>query len=128
MSESYCIVADPSGEPLPAGRVGVRVRVALSGCPTRRWSRALGAHLVNEFTGHRAVGHLRLDDIVHADHIVLDGVEAAEAPHLGGVLQRAIDATNQTCARADARSGTETNVSQGEASAIADHVRPPGTR
>jgi hypothetical protein len=44
------------------------------------------------------------------------------------VLQRAIDATNQTCARADARSGTETNVPQGEASAIADHVRPPGTR
>ena len=126
MSESYRIVADPSGEPLPAGRVGVRVRVPLSGCPSQRWSRALGAHLVNEFTGHRAVGHLRLNSIVQADHIVLDGVEAPEAPHLGEVLRRAIDATNQTCARADARSRTDTNVSQGEASAIADHVRPPG--
>ena len=105
MSESYRIVADPSGEPLPAGRVGVRVRVPLSGCPSERWSRALGAHLVNEFTGHTAVGHLRLNSIVQADQIVLEGVESAEAPHLGDVLQRAIDATNQTCARGRTEAG-----------------------
>ena len=127
MSESYRIVADPSGEPLPAGRVGVRVTVPLSGCPSQRWSRALGAHLVNEFKGHAAVGHLRLNRIVQADYIVLEGVEAAEAPHLGDILRRAIDATNETCARADARSRKDTNVSPAEASAIADHVRPSAT-
>lgn len=128
MSESYRIVADPSGEPLPAGRVGVRVRVPLSGCPSQRWSRALGAHLVNEFTGRPAVGHLRLNSIVQADQIVLEGVEPAEAPHLGEVLRRAIDATNQTCERADARGQTGKNMSQREASSIADDVRPPGAR
>lgn len=128
MSESYRIVGDPSGDPLPAGRVGVRVRVPLSGCPSQRWSRTLGAHLVNEFTGHAAVGHLRLNSIVQADHIVLEGVEAAEAPQLGDILRRAIDATNQGCARADARSRTDTNVSKAEASAIADHVRPSEAR
>ena len=127
MSETYRIVADPTGEPLPAGRVGVRVRVPLSGCPSQRWSRALGAHLVNEFTGHAAVGHLRLNSVVQADHIVLEGVEAAEAPQLGAVLSRAIDATNQGCARADARSRTHTDVGQAEASAIAHHVRPSGS-
>ena len=127
MSESYRIVADPSGEPLPAGRVGVRVRVPLSGCPSERWSRALGAQLVNEFTGHRAVGHLRLNRIVQADQIVLEGVEETEAPHLGDILRRAIDATNETCARADERNRPDTNVSQGEASAIADHIRPSET-
>jgi hypothetical protein len=70
------------------------------------------------------VGHLRLNSVVQADHIVLDGVEAPEAPYLGAVLSRAIDATNQTCARADARSRTGKVGGQAEASAIAHHVRP----
>jgi hypothetical protein len=127
MSESYRIVSEPTGEPLPAGRVGVRVLIPLSGCPSERWSRALGAHLVNEFTGHAAVGHLQLNSIVRADRIVLEGVEAPEAPHLGAVLRRAIDATNHTCERADTRSRTDRNVGRAEASAIASHVQPTRT-
>ena len=122
MSERYAIVAEPRGEPLSAGRVGVRVRVPLSGSPSARWSQALSAHLVNALTGHAAVGHLRLNNIVHGDHIVLDGVEAAEAPELGNVLERAIYAANDTCARADARNPTRANVARAEASAIADQV------
>src|SRR3954467_13699884 len=83
MSESYSIVDQAKGEPLAAGRVGVRVKVRLSGSPSARWSQSLSGHLVNELTGHAAVGHLRLNNIVQGDHIVLDGVEAREAPQLG---------------------------------------------
>jgi hypothetical protein len=88
----------------------------------------LSGHLVNEFTGHAAVGHLRLNHVVHDDQIVLDGVEAREAPQLGGVLRRAIDATNHACARADARSRTSASVGRAEALAIARQIRPYGTR
>ena len=38
MSEDYQIVSRARGEPLPEGCTGVRVRVQLSGCPSRRWS------------------------------------------------------------------------------------------
>ena len=75
MSEHYRIVGVSHGEPLPEGSVGVRVRVPLSGCPSRRWSHDLKARLTNELVGHPAVGHLHLDNIVQADQIVLDGVE-----------------------------------------------------
>src|SRR4051794_17918686 len=66
-SEQHRIVGPPNGEPLPDGRVGVRVRIRLSGCPSRRWSRDLSARLANELVGHPAVGHLRLNDIVQGD-------------------------------------------------------------
>ena len=75
MSEDYEIV-EIGGEPLPAGAVGMRVCVRLSGCPSSRWSRALTARLGNELVGHAAVGHLRLNEIVRGDRIVLEGVEA----------------------------------------------------
>ena len=45
MSEDYQIVDRARGEPLPEGRTGVRIRVQLSGCPSRRWSRDLAAQL-----------------------------------------------------------------------------------
>jgi hypothetical protein len=124
MSESYSIVAQAKGEPLPAGRVGVRVKVQLSGSPTARWSQSLSGHLVNELTGHAAVGHLRLNNIVHGDHIVLDGVEEREAPQLGPVLRRAVEATNNSCSRADARQAGGANVGRTEASAIAHQIQP----
>src|SRR3954468_2386188 len=37
MTEQHRLVGPASGEPLPDGRVGVRVRIPLSGCPSRRW-------------------------------------------------------------------------------------------
>ena len=119
MSESYRIAARLVGEPLAADRVGVCVRVPLSGRPSKRWSRALSAELVNELSGRPAVGHLRIGNIVRGDEIVLEGVEAPEAPHLGETLRRAIDVTNARIARAEAREGERANTSRAAASAIA---------
>ena len=126
MSEEYRIV-QVRGEPLPAGGVGVRVCVRLSGCPSRRWSRDVIARLGNELVGHAAVGHLRLDEIVQGDQIVLEGVEASEAPALAGALRRAVDATNQTCTEGQ---NSSANVAQEEADAIADQIahEPAGER
>jgi hypothetical protein len=64
MSEQHQIVGLAGGEPLPAARVGVRLRFPISGSPSPRWSRDLSARLVAELTGHAAVGHVRLNEIV----------------------------------------------------------------
>jgi hypothetical protein len=119
MPEHYRIVGASHGEPLPEGSVGVRVRVPLSGCPSRRWSHDLKARLTNELVGHPAVGHLHLDNIVQADQIVLDGVEEREAPLLSHALRRAIDATNAACSTETSPSA---NVPQPEAEAIAQKL------
>jgi len=118
MFEDHRIV-QVRGEPLPAGRVGVRVRARLSGCPSRRWSRHLSARLANELSGHKAVGHLRLNDIVQSDQIVLEGVEASEAPVLAGTLRRAVHASNYACP--DPQDSTA-NVPQGQADEIARQI------
>ena len=116
MPEHYRIVGASHGEPLPEGSVGVRVRIPLSGCPSRRWSHDLKARLTNELVGHPAVGHLHLGNLVQGDQIVLDGVEELEAPLLSDALRRAIDATNSACSD-EARPSV--NVKQPEADAIA---------
>ena len=123
MSEDYRIV-EVSGEPLPAGSVGVRVRVRLSGCPSRRWSRDVSARLANELVGHAAVGHLRLDELVQGDQIVLEGVEESEAPALAAALERVVDATNQAPA---AEQSAAPNVAQEQADAIAEQIAPQPT-
>jgi hypothetical protein len=119
MSEQHRIVGPASGEPLPGGRVGVRVRIPLSGCPSRRWSRDLSARLSNELVGHPAVGHLRLNDIVQGDQIVLEGVEEREASLLWEALARAVTATNAECPTQPEPSA---NVSQPRADAIAGAI------
>jgi len=121
MSEDYRIVRAARVEPLPLGSVGVRVRVPLSGCPSRRWARCLGGRLTRELLGHGAVGHLRLNvnDIVEGNEIVLEGVEANEAPFLACALQRAIDDSNR--ASRDTHR-TRPNVSRQEADEIADTI------
>jgi hypothetical protein len=119
MSEQHRIVGQASGEPLAEGRVGVRVRVPLSGCPSARWSRDLSARLANELVGHPAVGYLRLNDIVRGAEIVLDGVEDREAPLLADALRRAIDATNTAC---PAEPGPSKDLPQQNADAIAAKV------
>lgn len=129
MSEHYEIISHARGEPRPAGCVGVRVYVPLSGCPSRSWSEALGAHLTTELTGHAAVGHLRINvnEIVQGDQIVLEGVEPSEAPALAQPLQRAIDGANRT-ATTDLHQAP--NATQQEAQAIAGQIdaTEPGTR
>jgi hypothetical protein len=119
MSEHHEIVSDAHGEPRAKGSVGVRVRIRLSGCPSRRWSRALRSNLSRELVGHSSVGHLRLDGIVQGDEIVLEGVEADEAPSLAASLQRAVDATNQAQIRAD---DPPKNMPQAEADRVADQI------
>jgi hypothetical protein len=98
MSESHEIVGGISAEPLPAGRVGARLRVPLSGMPSRRWSRALSAHLAADLAGKGAVGHLHLDEVVEGSDLVLEGIEDPSAPALGAVLERAVEAANAACA------------------------------
>jgi hypothetical protein len=81
--------------------------------------------LYREFVGHAAVGHLRLDEIVQGDQIVLDGVEASEAPTLAGSLRRAVDATNRALVQGHEPAA---KVAQDEADAIARQVEPgPGS-
>ncbi|MGZ6564797.1 MAG: hypothetical protein ACXVH1_35550 [Solirubrobacteraceae bacterium] len=118
MSEDYQIVSRARGEPLPEGCTGVRVRVQLSGCPSRRWSLDLAARLSRELVGHAAVGHLRVNvnDIVQADQIVLEGVEQPEAPALGDALEQAIDAANRASTGAP---NPPPNMAQEEADGIA---------
>lgn len=124
MAEQHRITGEARGEPLPAGRVGVRVRIPLSGCPSARWSRALSARLSNELVGHAAVGHLRLNDVVQGDELVLEGVEEREATGLAQALRRAVDATNQACP-SDSRHGSR--AARGEAQSIAHQVTPAGS-
>lgn len=130
MSEEHQIVGPARGEPLPAGRVGVRLRFPLSGSPSPRWSRDLSARLVQELTGRAAVGHLRLNEIVQGPEIVLEGVESDEASNIAGAVERAVDATNNACANGTDLDQSE-NVPQTEADAVARDVRvsqrPPGS-
>ena len=121
MSEHYEIITKARGEPRAAGCVGVRVRVRLSGFPSRRWCHTFAGRLVTELTGHAAVGHLRINvnEIVQGDQIVLEGVERTEASALADPLRRAIDAANQA---ATAESNPARNVSQREASEVAGQI------
>jgi hypothetical protein len=93
MSEDYRIVSPPRGDPRSLGDVGVQ----LSGRPSRRWSRDLGARLTRELVGHPGAAHLRVNvnELVLGDEIVLDGVEDREMPALADALRRAVDAANR---------------------------------
>ncbi len=132
MAERHTIISEARGEPLPSGRVGVRLFVPLSGSPSARWSRDLSARLTTELTGRSAVGHLRLNDIVQGDHIVLEGVEEREASNLADALRRAVDATNDACE--DRPDPPNENMPRHTADAIAQRVGgdaprdvPPGS-
>jgi hypothetical protein len=122
MSEAHHIVDLAHGEPLPAGRVGVRVRFLLSGSPSPRWSRDLRARLTVELTGHAAVGHLRLNEIIQGDEIGLEGVESGEASNIAGAVERAVDAANHDCAAGKDIDQSE-HARQTEFSSIADEIR-----
>jgi hypothetical protein len=122
MSEEHQIIGSARGEPLPAGRVGVCVRFPLSGSPSSRWSRDLSARLGLELTGRAGVGHLRLNEIVQGQEIVLEGVESREASHIAGAVERAVDAANNDCADGQGVAPSR-NVPQTEADAVARDVR-----
>jgi hypothetical protein len=121
MSEHYRIIGPPHGEPRSEGDVGARVRVPLSGRPSRRWTLDLGARLTTELAAHPGVAHLRMNvnELVQADEIVLDGIEDREPQALADALRHAVDAANH--AGADQVNRTP-NVSEHEAEAIASHI------
>ena len=121
MSEHHEIIGEARGEPRAVDCVGVRVRVRLSGCLSRRWSQALAGRLASELAGHTAVGHLRINinEIVQGDQIVLEGVESSQATVLAQPLQRAVDGANQAATREPNRNW---NVTQREADAIAGQI------
>src|SRR5437588_12799874 len=100
MSEDYRIISPPRGEPRSVGNVGVCVRIRLSGYPSRRWSRNLGARLTSELVGHHHVAHLRINvnDIVQGDETVREGAGDRAPPASATALPRAPDAANQSAA------------------------------
>jgi ribosomal protein S27AE len=121
MSEDYRIISSARGEPRALGETGVCVRVQLSGCPSRRWSRDLVARLTRELVGHPSSAHLRVnvDDLVQRDEIVLDGVEDRDAVGLAAALRRAVDAANHASVEEPDR---VPNVTQAEADSVANHM------
>ena len=121
MSEGYRIIGQLRGEPRALGDVGVRVRVQLSGHPSRRWSRDLGAQLTQEFVGHPGTAHLRVNvnELVQGDEILLDGVEDRDTSALADSLWRAVEAANR--ANTD-KARCVPNVTQREADTVASHI------
>ena len=123
MTETHAIAGPARGECLPPDRVGARVRLPLDRAPTPRWSEVLAARLAASLTGHPAVGHLRLNHLVQGSEIVLEGVEPAEAEHLGPVLREAISAANRGCSDSAHKGGDEArNMEQREADRLARTV------
>jgi hypothetical protein len=98
----------------------VRLRIPLSGAPSRRWSHDLSARLTVELTGHPNVGHLVLNDVIQGHEIVLDGVESGEVEALAAAIEDAVEATNRACA--DAPDDAVPMKSREEADAIARTV------
>ncbi len=121
MSEQHNIVGLARAEPLPSGRVGFCLRFPLAGSPSPRWSHDFRARLSAELTGHAAVGHLRLNEVVRGQEIVLEGVETAEASNIAGAVERAVDCTNRDCVDGE-DAGQSTNHSQAQADAVARDV------
>lgn len=120
MAEKHRVAGPPRGEPLPAGRVGARVRIPLSGTPSPRWSRVFTARLSTALTGHPAIGHLELGGLVQGADIVLEGVEAPEARRIGPALDGAITAANRDSEHGEqAASEAARNMAPEDADAIA---------
>lgn len=121
MLENHRIISQARGEPRSLGDVGVRVRVQLSGRPSRRWSRDLCARLTTELIGHPGATHLCVDadELVRGDEIVLEGVEDRDAPTLADALRRAVEATNRASFDQPAR---RPNVTQRAADTVASHM------
>ena len=118
MAEQHYIAAPARGEPLEDGRVGARVRVALSGTPSSEWSRLMCGHLAATLVGHGPVGHLHVNDIVQGAEIVLEGVEDDEAARLGAAVREAVDAANRAVARLE-RPRVRRNMEQERADRVA---------
>lgn len=82
----------------------------------------MGTARTSGSAGHAAVGHLRLNDIVHGGEIVLEGVEPGEASTIAGAVEQAVDAANGDCS--DGKDVHQSGkVRQTEANAVARKVR-----
>jgi hypothetical protein len=123
MGEIHNIAGPPRAEPLPTGRVGARVRIPLTGTPSPRWSRVVTARLSAALSGHPAVGHLELSDLVQGADLVLEGVEGAEAERLGDAISDALSAANRDAQPGRAEDRPATNMTQAQADAIAHRIK-----
>lgn len=131
MGEVHHIAGPPHAEPLPAGRVGARVRIPLTGTPSPRWSRIVTARLSGALLGHPAIGHLAMANLVQGSDLVLEGVEEDEAERLGDAITDALNAANR-----DVQPGRSDqpawNMTQDQADGIAHRITvqyapaPPG--
>lgn len=132
MGEIHNIAGPPRAEPLPAGRVGARVRIPLTGTPGPRWSRVVTARLSAALTGHPAVGHLAMSNLVQGADLVLEGVEMAEAERLGEAISDALAAANKDAQPGRSDDVPVANMTQEQADAIAHkikvHFEPAPTR
>jgi hypothetical protein len=108
MVESYRIISQPDGEPRPAGCVGARVRVQLSGFPSRRWSRVLAVALQRALDAANAAAPTNGDEApnmtqqeAHAvaqevavsdpnDSQSVQDIDAAQCPSCGQPVSRTV--------------------------------------
>jgi len=118
MAERHVIAGPARGEPLAAGRVGIRARVPLSGTPSSAWSEVFTAALATRLMGHRGASHLQLAHAVQGGELVLEGIRDADASQLGSAVRAAVGAANAGVERAERR-GRPCNVEQAEADRIA---------
>jgi hypothetical protein len=117
VAEQHFIAGPARGEPLPAGSVGARVRIPLSGTPSASWSRVVQGRLAKSLIGHPHIGYLRLRDVVQGAELVLEGVEGSEAAALGPALREAVGAANRKGAQG--MPPPPSNMPQDDANAIA---------
>ena len=117
MAEQHVIAGPARGEPLPAGSVGVRIRIPLSGTPSSHWSELFEAALAMRLLRHPGTSRLRLDRAVQGGELVLEGVEDASAD-LGAAVREAVDAANAGMRRSE-RPPPPGNVAHAEADRIA---------
>lgn len=122
MSERHTIMGPPRGEPRQEGMAGARIRIPLSGTPSPHWSRCLIDHLTTALTGHAAVGHMRLNELVQGHELVLDGVTAPHASALATALLEAVENTNRCAEAREDDHRPPANMSRQEAAAIASEL------
>jgi len=118
MGERHVIAGAPRGEPLPAGDVGIRVRIPLSGTPSPHWAELFTSALTQGLIRHPGASRVRLKRVVQGGELVLEGVQDANAGELGSALRAAVGSANARSDRPAAKAGP-CNVDQEEADRIA---------
>jgi len=118
VAEQHLIAGAARGEPLPAGRSGVRIRVPLSGTPSSRWSELFEGALAMRLLRQPGTSRLRLNRAVQGGELVLEEIDETSAERLGTAIREAVAAANEGMRRAE-RPPSPSNMAQPEADRIA---------